>query len=168
MIKDYLISLSRYNLWANTAIVNMVNSQSFDAVNTPVTNSFDTIGKTLFHIWDAQVIWLERLKGSHPTDWPSKQYNAALAGFETYFIQQSSAMVEQVIAWENTFYQQSTSYKNLKGETFETNNADILLHCFNHSTYHRGQIVTCMRQLGAVNITSTDYITFKRNDNIPY
>ncbi len=166
MIKEYILSLSRYNLWANTTITDLVKSQSFPAIDAPVSSSFDSIGKTIIHIWDAQVIWLERLKGGHPTDWPSKQYNSAMAGFETYFIQQTAAMVEQVNAWHEAFYLQATKYNNLNGKTFETNNADILIHCFNHSTYHRGQIVTCLRQLGVTHIPSTDYITFKRNDNI--
>jgi len=33
---------------------------------------------------------------------------------------------------------------------------------FNHSTYHRGQLVTMMRQLGETNVPVTDFIAFAR------
>lgn len=31
-------------------------------------------------------------------------------------------------------------YSNIKGEKFTSTLDDILIHVFNHSTYHRGQV----------------------------
>ncbi|MCW3088046.1 MAG: hypothetical protein JWQ78_1432, partial [Sediminibacterium sp.] len=39
---------------------------------------------------------------------------------------------------------------------------EILLHLFNHGTYHRGQLVTLLRQVGVEEIPRTDYIEFSR------
>ncbi len=36
---------------------------------------------------------------------------------------------------------------------------DALLHCANHASYHRGQVVSLLRQLGATP-PATDYIFF--------
>jgi uncharacterized damage-inducible protein DinB len=36
----------------------------------------------------------------------------------------------------------------------------MLHHVFNHATYHRGQLVTILRQLGVDKIPSTDFSTF--------
>jgi uncharacterized damage-inducible protein DinB len=36
---------------------------------------------------------------------------------------------------------------------------DLMLHATNHSTYHRGQVTTMLRQLGA-QPPSTDYLLF--------
>jgi uncharacterized damage-inducible protein DinB len=36
----------------------------------------------------------------------------------------------------------------------------VLHHIFNHSTYHRGQLVTMLRQLGSKDIPATDFIAF--------
>jgi uncharacterized damage-inducible protein DinB len=38
----------------------------------------------------------------------------------------------------------------------------ILMHCFNHSSYHRGQLVTMMRQLDLTDIPAMDLVVFQR------
>jgi uncharacterized damage-inducible protein DinB len=52
-------------------------------------------------------------------------------------------------------------YTNSKGETFSNSIRDILFHVINHSTYHRGQIVTEFKQNGLEPLV-TDYIFHKR------
>jgi uncharacterized damage-inducible protein DinB len=39
-------------------------------------------------------------------------------------------------------------YKNMKGEAFEQEVKEIVLHINNHGTYHRGQLVTMLRHWG--------------------
>ena len=51
--------------------------------------------------------------------------------------------------------------KNLKGETFTHVYWQAFQHVVNHSTYHRGQIITMLRQLG-VKPPGTDLIMFYR------
>ena len=38
----------------------------------------------------------------------------------------------------------------------------FILHAINHNTYHRGQIVTMLRQLGVEKIPATDFIVWSR------
>jgi uncharacterized damage-inducible protein DinB len=38
----------------------------------------------------------------------------------------------------------------------------MLLHCFNHSTQHRGQVITMMRTVGLVDIPANDLVVFQR------
>lgn len=52
-------------------------------------------------------------------------------------------------------------YTNSKGEIFSNTIKDILYHIINHSTYHRAQIATELKQNGMEPI-NTDYIFFKR------
>lgn len=52
-------------------------------------------------------------------------------------------------------------YKNSKGESFSNTIKDILFHVINHSTYHRAQIATELKQNGIEPIIS-DYIFYKR------
>jgi len=39
---------------------------------------------------------------------------------------------------------------------------DIIMTVINHGNYHRGQIVTLLRQLGVTTIPKTDYIEWVR------
>lgn len=52
-------------------------------------------------------------------------------------------------------------YFNSKGQQFSNTVGDILFHVVNHSTYHRGQIITAIKQSGT-NVPVTDYIFYKR------
>ncbi|MEI9934102.1 MAG: DinB family protein [Ferruginibacter sp.] len=54
------------------------------------------------------------------------------------------------------------SYKTFKGDPFTQPLYEVVFHVFNHSTYHRGQLVTILRQLGVEKIPSTDLIVFYR------
>lgn len=54
-----------------------------------------------------------------------------------------------------------TSYKNSKSQEFSNTVRDILFHVANHTTHHRGQIISDFRQKGISPIV-TDYIFFKR------
>jgi uncharacterized damage-inducible protein DinB len=58
---------------------------------------------------------------------------------------------------------ENLAYKNLKGDPFVQPVSEILLHLPNHGTYHRGQLVTMLRQLGVEKIPQTDYILFSRS-----
>jgi uncharacterized damage-inducible protein DinB len=53
-------------------------------------------------------------------------------------------------------------YQNTKKEQFKQPIYQVLLHMFNHSTYHRGQLVTMLRQLGVQKLPSTDFIVWSR------
>jgi uncharacterized damage-inducible protein DinB len=64
---------------------------------------------------------------------------------------------------EDNYFSKSTTYKNLKGENFTNVNGSILLHVFNHGTFHRGQAVAMMRNAGFIgHIDLTDFIAFER------
>ena len=58
------------------------------------------------------------------------------------------------------------SYRTLKGDPFSNPLWQLLRHVVNHSTYHRGQVTTMLRQLGAATV-SMDMIVFYRERLIP-
>jgi uncharacterized damage-inducible protein DinB len=39
---------------------------------------------------------------------------------------------------------------------------EMLAHVFNHNTYHRGQLITMLRQVGVTDLPQTDLIFFYR------
>jgi uncharacterized damage-inducible protein DinB len=52
-------------------------------------------------------------------------------------------------------------YRDMAGNPFMQKLADILQHIVNHSTYHRGQLTTMIRQVG-VTPPRTDFLVFAR------
>lgn len=56
---------------------------------------------------------------------------------------------------------QEINYTNSKGTPFVNSVRDILFHISNHSTHHKGQLISDLRQQG-IEPPVTDYIFYKR------
>ena len=54
----------------------------------------------------------------------------------------------------------SVSFKRPDGNTYELAFHKIFAHVFSHSTYHRGQFVTMLRQAGFTDVHSIDMSTY--------
>jgi uncharacterized damage-inducible protein DinB len=52
------------------------------------------------------------------------------------------------------------AYVNMQGQAKRPTVAATLYHVANHATYHRGQVTTLLRQLGAVPLC-TDYVLYQ-------
>jgi uncharacterized damage-inducible protein DinB len=53
-------------------------------------------------------------------------------------------------------------YKLMSGHPGKSPFGQMLAHVVNHGSYHRGQVTTLLRQLGAAPPKSTDMITYQR------
>ena len=97
-MKQLLISLCDYNVWANKRISSFLQTLPPEFIDSATLSSYSTIRKTIYHIWDAQVIWLSRLQGISLNTWPSGDYGDNFAGYDLYFIQQSEDFLKFGIA----------------------------------------------------------------------
>lgn len=160
MLKSHIDKLADYNHWANSLLLDTCRSQGDEVFEKEALSSFKSIGKTFLHIWDAQVIWLARIKGYSPTEFPSSQYNQAFQHIAHFFEEQNMLFANSVKLLEEPTLYTLCRYNDTKGNAHTQTISEIILHCINHSTYHRGQIVTMLRQHGANNIPSTDIISY--------
>ncbi len=85
----------------------------------------------------------------------SELYDYLMANQKTIFVNDNDPL--QV--------KQTLNYKNSKGIEFNQPIYQLLVHVFNHTTYHRGQVVTMLRQVGYTDVSSTDMTTFFRLKN---
>jgi uncharacterized damage-inducible protein DinB len=161
-MKELLKQYASYNVWANERLCSLVVTMPEELAHQTVVSSFPTIHKTLLHVWDAESVWWQRLKLSENVVWQStiKEYSIeeVIMGLQ----QQDKLFVEwitdaTVAALEHVF-----AYQNSKKEQFKQPVFQMLLHLFNHGTYHRGQLVTMLRELGVEKIPPTDFIVFSR------
>ena len=160
--KEILLNYIRYNVWANNRIAEILNQLDDAKLDMEMSSSFSSIRKTVFHIWDAEHIWLHRLKGV------SLQFGYTSTLPEgtpiTEFAKHSEHFLEFILSQKDDFFTASTDYKNIKGEDFSSLNAEIIMHCMNHSTFHRGQIITMIRETGwKDSLSSTDMIGYFRS-----
>jgi uncharacterized damage-inducible protein DinB len=161
-VKEILSQYAAYNVWANQLIMQLVLALSYEQQQQVVPSSFPGVYKTMLHMLDAESIWWQRIKLAEKIDRPSvgkgltakegvEGLLAQSATWQQWLDNASVAAVEHVMA-----------YRNSKKEEFKQPVYQVLLHLFNHQTYHRGQLVTMLRQLGVDKIPSTDFIEWSR------
>ena len=118
-----------------------------------VKSSFPSLGLTIKHVRDATDIWYARLFGT-PIEGSEEGIGSLL--------NVSVAMNDKVQGLDDEGLNQVISYANLKGDKFKQPCWQLLMHCFNHSSYHRGQLITLMHQLDLREIPNTDLVSYQR------
>ncbi len=164
-MKDTLTYYCQYNFWANTKIALFLSDKSEDILSAHIENSFPSIRKTLLHIHSAEKSWLARLSQNPANnkkvedDFPSTQ---ELLNSLLHTSKQFITFVDQQ---EEDFFNQTLSYHTWDGTSWKMTPKVMIQHCTNHSTYHRGQLITLARQLGLKKeVPSTDLLYFSREN----
>jgi uncharacterized damage-inducible protein DinB len=161
MTPEDIAFLFAYNRWANARTMQAAARLSPEALTRDLGNSFRSVRDTLVHIYGAEWIWLARWTGSSPASGPvGSDYPdlAALSGPWKDLEREQQAFVAGLTADRLAA---PVEYANLKGERFSNPLGRLMQHQVNHSTYHRGQITTMLRQLGVPPV-GTDLVTFLR------
>ena len=148
-----------YTRWADARMLDAVSSLSPEQWTKDLGSSLKSARDTVVHIASAQWIWFTRWKGESPTAmWTSADYPTQGSIRERW--QSLSAQVASFVAQQSEeSLKQPLPYKNLKGQPMTYPLGHLMLHVVNHSTYHRGQVTTLMRQLGAQPV-STDLVLY--------
>jgi uncharacterized damage-inducible protein DinB len=154
---------SQYNHWANHLLFSKIeNELSEEQLDKEIISSFPSLRKTVYHIWDAEFIWLKRLNGESPEGGVSKDYNGNFPEAKKVILKLDQDFIDFVLTIDEQKANTNFTYKNIFGQTFTNPIWQSIHHCMNHSSYHRGQIVTMMRQLGLSDIPATDFIAYCR------
>ena len=161
-MKELLLQLSTYNYWANQLLLAAINPLSEEVQHKEVASSFSSLYKTALHMWDAESIWWQRMKLQERINIPSTTFNGAMQDISTGILQLDKQWQDWIRASQEHQLQHVFQYQNLKGEQFKQPTYEMLLHLLNHNTYHRGQLVTILRQLGIEKIPQTDFIIWSR------
>ncbi|GAK57626.1 DinB family protein [Candidatus Vecturithrix granuli] len=153
-----LIKLYTYNWWANTRILDAIESLSEDELETDLGGSFASIYQTINHIFRVEWLFLRRWKGlSTDTPFSMKKKETLRKSWEeleqerkTYFQELDEHALDGTL-----------QYCDTKGQLIIVTLWQAIFQCLNHSTFHRGQIISKFRQIGKVP-PSTDFITYCR------
>ena len=162
-MKQILNSYISYEVWANEQLLHLCVELTPETLNTPIVSSFPSVHKTFLHMWDASSIWWQRLQMHEQVVLPSVSFHPGMKEIANGLLHQNRQWQAFVNDASEAMLTSSLPYKNLKGEQFVQPVFEIIIHLSNHATYHRGQIVTQLRQLGVEKIPQTDYIVFTRN-----
>jgi len=157
--------LVAYNRWANQRFFDALRRLPAEPYAREMKSSHGGIHGTLAHIVGAERNWLTR--------WLRSREAIALASSG---VDQLASLSDLRVHWEKTCdemaqfletltdrkLQEAVTTTNPRGETFVGKIWQMIQHVVDHSSYHRGQIVTMLRQLGMAP-PSTGLIRFYRD-----
>jgi uncharacterized damage-inducible protein DinB len=162
--KAELLDLVRYDDWATARLVSAMAQVSDAAFSTPIASSFGSVRDTFAHILSANWVWLSRWRGHSPAALPPW---LATATREELLSRLDELRLERAGYLDGVAepgFEAPIEYRTLAGAEFRHALGDLVRHVVNHSTYHRGQAVTQLRQLGVVPL-STDFILYRRESS---
>jgi uncharacterized damage-inducible protein DinB len=158
----YLNTLTHYNTWANTRMLGCIAAAGETRNLVVQKSSFATIRQTVLHILDAQVIWLSRLNGISPVEWPGKNFSGTAEQVCKLLIENSNEYRSFSGNLTTADTGRLITYHNLKGVQFQNTVSQVITHVMNHGTFHRGQLITLLRGAGSSELVATDMIAFYR------
>jgi uncharacterized damage-inducible protein DinB len=150
MTPELIHQLYQYNQWANRRILDSCAALTNEQFTRDLGSSFKSVRDTLGHIFGRSASGLPS-----PSEFPDlASLRAKLEEMDREYVEYTSKLTPGEA-------NRLCVHKNLAGKEFSNPVWQILQHLGNHSSYHRGQVVTLMRQLG-IKPASTGLIEFYR------
>lgn len=147
-MKDDLLALQDYNLWANRLLLASLAPLSHDDYVREAPAGAPSIRATLVHLAGATRAWADRFEGRDATRLPTVDEVSTFAD--------AAAMLNdadaRIAAWVATLGPERLAaplaWKNLKREEKAAPLWAVLRHVANHGSYHRGQAAAALRRVG--------------------
>jgi len=144
MEHDFHFLLS-YNDWANRRVLDTVASLTGEEWSRDLGSSFSSVQSTTAHLIGVEWIWLERWQGNNRSSSPEWMNNPTPEQLRTVWEEVATRRLQVL---NNDNFQRNVSYRLFNGSEGTHTLGSLVLHVVNHSTYHRGQLATMLRQLG--------------------
>ncbi len=166
--------LYAYNLWANRRMFSVLDKLGDEQFASVIQSSFPSIQESVAHIFGAEWIWLMRWNGTSPrADGPfdtkklmqkhgvDVEKLRTVAGLRSFADSVEQQRQEFLRSLTGDTLHAPLRYNGSDGKEFSMPLAQLLQHVVNHGTYHRGQVTTLLRQVGAETV-SLDMVFFYR------
>jgi uncharacterized damage-inducible protein DinB len=159
-INDFRL-LYDYNSWANHRTLDACAALTDEQFSRDLGSSYRSVRDTLAHISGVEWLWLERWHGRSHTSIPPGTDYADLKSLRRRWDEIERDLHDYIASLTPDDLTRVVHHTTTKGEPQSAPLWPMLEHLVNHGTYHRGQVTTLLRQLGAKAV-ATDLIFFFR------
>ena len=161
MTSDYLRQLLGFHYWARDRVLHAASPLNLEQYARPMGNSFSSVRETLNHVYLAEWIWYSRWNGVSPSAFPDMDLRDLVA-LREHWLELERKVRAYIDEAGEAGLNRVIPYRLMSGKESASPLWQMVVHVVNHATYHRGQVTTLLRQLGAAPPQSTDMITFFR------
>jgi uncharacterized damage-inducible protein DinB len=157
-----LRQLVDYHYWARDRVLDAVAPLTADEFTRALGSSFGSVRDTLVHFYSAEWAWCSRWNGTSPTAHVPPESVADVDALRVKWAELEGDVRAVLDRMGAQGLDRVIEYTMLNGEPRASVFWQMLQHVVNHASYHRGQVTTMLRQLGARPPQSMDLITFYR------
>jgi uncharacterized damage-inducible protein DinB len=155
-------TLLEYHFWARERALAAVAALTTEQFVRELGNSFPSVRDTVAHLYGADEVWLQRWTGGAPRSLPPASRFADLAALRTAWAALDPQLQAFVHGLDADGLARSLTYTAFNGQVATLSYEQMLQHVVNHASYHRGQVTTLVRQLGAPAPKGMDLVAFYR------
>jgi uncharacterized damage-inducible protein DinB len=148
-----------YMLWADRRMLKAVREVRPEYLARDAGVSFRSLLGTMTHMSGAQRRWLARFSGRPPERSPEASDFPDLLSWITHWEETAAGIEAFVAALTDDQLAGDVTWTTPSGETRTLPLWQLVLHLVNHTSYHRGQVVSLLRQMG-YQAPSTDLVNF--------
>ena len=160
-----LQTLLDYNYYARDRLLAGLEPLTPEQYTQPLESSFKSIRDTAVHIYAAEWVWHQRWLGqSLPL--PSADQFPDVATLRGAWLALEAKTRSFLAALGVDGVDRVFHYKLLNGTAGSSPFWQMLQHVVNHGSYHRGQVTTMLRQVGAKPPQNVDMIGFYRQSQV--
>ncbi|HUR33459.1 MAG TPA: DinB family protein [Vicinamibacterales bacterium] len=157
-----LTTMLDFHYWARDRVVAAAARLTPEQYTRVLQSSFASVRDTLVHMYSAERNWYDRWHGSSPTTMLDPVQYPDVATLEAEWLAHERKMRAFLASLDDAGVARVIEYRSLQGQGSASAVWEMIHHVVNHGTYHRGQVQTLFRQLGAPPSQSVDLIVFYR------
>jgi uncharacterized damage-inducible protein DinB len=157
-----LRTLLDYHYWARDRLLDALDPLTPEQFNRDLGSSFRSIRETVVHIYAAEWAWHSRWQGQSPTSLMTSDAFPDITAVRRAWTDHEQKMRAFLESLGEAGLTPVFESKLLSGQTGSSPFWQMLQHVVNHASYHRGQVTTMLRQLGAPPAKSMDMIAYYR------
>jgi len=162
MTRDELTLLLDYHYWTRDRVLAASAQLTPEQYTRELVSSFRSVRDTLVHTYSADWIWYQRWHGQSPTAPVPFDRFPDVESLRDAWVNLEHEVRAHVASRDEAGLSAVVEYRLLNGTPGATPFWQMLQHVVNHGSYHRGQVTTLLRQLGAAPPEPLDLIAFYR------
>lgn len=137
-----------FTAWASRRLVQAAADLSEEELTRDFKHADKSVLGTLVHTFAADRVWLARVQGNVPSRFLDPARDMHLSVLQTDWPAVHAGWAGFLKSQTNETLAQNISYKDLKGNSWQTPLWQIVLHVVNHASHHRGQVSAMLRAMG--------------------
>ena len=159
-LQAYYLELAAFNNWADKRVMDWLTQVTDEQWNQPAISSFGSVRDTAIHMVSAKKLWIDTWTGIDNPVYLSAGFKESKNELIIIWKKSCEDLTSFIETYPAENYTKPVTVKKPNGELCTMEFKKTFPHMINHATYHRGQLVTLLRQSGFSNLSNTDLFTY--------